>query len=372
MTSHGVHGTDTGTRRRVPRKGRLPRASTPSTAGVLRLQTQRSYPSVSVLLNTRPGAEPDAADLARFDALIDEARHRLAAECLPEADTVAEVLSRFRGALDGPVDRAVAVFASATTTARFTLPVPVVERTVVDPTFATRDLVRALHRTPRHVVLLLAAAEARLLDGAGGTLTSVGRRFPRVDPDHRPGTPARTRFLTEVDRALGAYLRLHPAPLVIAAAEPTLSTFRGLSRNTGRLAGTVAGNHLSTPPAELTERLRPVLEDYLHSRQSEALTLLEERRQRGRAVEGIQRAWTAARWERPEMLAVEQGYFFPAHLAADGDTLLPADDPRAPDACDDVVDELIEAVISRGGWIALLDDHVLPGDHRVALTLRSR
>jgi hypothetical protein len=193
-----------------------------------------------------------------------------------------------------------------------------------------------------------------------------------VDLDHRPGTPARARFLTDVDRALGAYLRLHPAPLVIAAAEPTLSTFRGLSRNTGRLAGTIAGNHLTTPLPELAARLRPVLEDYLHSRQAEALTLLGERRQRGRAVEGIQRAWTAARWERPEMLAVEQGYFFPAHLATDGDSLLPAEDPQDPDACDDVVDELIEVVISRGGWIALLDDHVLPGDHRVALTLRSR
>ena len=47
------------------------------------------------------------------------------------------------------------------------LPVPVVDRTVVDPSFATRDLVRSLHRTPRHVVLLLSEREARLLDGVG-------------------------------------------------------------------------------------------------------------------------------------------------------------------------------------------------------------
>lgn len=145
-----------------------------------------------------------------------------------------------------------------------------------------------------------------------------------------------------------------------------------MSRNVGRLAGTIPGNHLFTPAAELQARLRPVLERYLLSRQVEALELLGERSQRGRAVYGIQRAWTAARWERPEMLAVEQGYFYPARLEEDGDTLVPADDPHAPDVCDDVVDELIEAVISRGGWIALLADGTLPRVDRVALTLRTR
>jgi hypothetical protein len=37
--------------------------------------------------------------------------------------------------------------------------------------------------------------------------------------------------------------------------------------------------------------------------------------------------------------------------------------------CDDAVDELIETVISRGGWIALVADGALP-DGRVALALR--
>ncbi|MFR9801781.1 hypothetical protein ACL02T_05665 [Pseudonocardia sp. RS010] len=58
-------------------------------------------------------------------------------------------------AVDGPVERGLALFASATRTARFDLPVEVTDRCIIDPTFATRDLVRALHRTPRHVVLLL-------------------------------------------------------------------------------------------------------------------------------------------------------------------------------------------------------------------------
>lgn len=36
----------------------------------------------------------------------------------------------------------------------------------------------------------------------------------------------------------------------------------------------------------------------------------------------------------------------------------------------DLIDDLIETVITRGGWVALVDDGRLSGHHRVALTLR--
>jgi Bacterial archaeo-eukaryotic release factor family 3 len=349
---------------------------TPLTAAsVLGLQGYRADPSVSLLLSTRPGPEPDPLDRARLDGLAREARRRLLA--LPDGATRRDIRALLRGmdqlvdSVHGPVEQTLALFVSAVRTVRMDLPVGVVERCVIDPTFATRDLVRALHRTPRHVVLLLAADQARLLDAPHGALTPVMHGFPRTDPGHRRGTPARPRFLREVDQSLGAYLRLHPAPLIIVAAQPTLSAFQQLSRNTGRLAGTLTGHHLDTPFEELQTRIRPVIEDYLHSRKAEALTLLDRRDEQGRAVHGIERAWLASRWERPEMLAVEQGYFQPARLSADGDTLTPTDDIHAPDVLDDAVDELIEAVLARGGWVALLDDHTLPDTTRVALTLRS-
>ena len=221
-------------------------------------------------------------------------------------------------------------------------------------------------------MLLLAADRARLLDAPYGALVPVTHGFPRIDPGHQRGAPARESFLREVDKSLGAYLRLHPAPLVIAAAQPTLGAFQKISRNTRRLAGTLTGHHLDTPTAELQTRIRPVIEDYLLSRQAEALTLLVQREGQGRAVHGITAAWLAARWERPEMLAVEQGYLQPARLSDGGNTLLPVEDIGEvgnPDVLDDAVDELIELVLGRGGWVALLTDATLPAATRVVLTL---
>ena len=72
------------------------------------------------------------------------------------------------------------------------------------------------------------------------------------------------------------------------------------------------------------------------------------------------------------MLAVEEDFFYPARLAPDGDSLIPADDVDHPDVIDDVVDELIEIVLGRGGWIALLPPGHLPEGTHLALTLRRR
>ena len=344
------------------------RPLTPET--VLALQGHRSYPCLSVLLTTRPGPVLDPEDVGRLSALFDEARARLAVERSAAAEAVAGVLDQM-SSLDGPVQQAVALFVSTATVARVDLPVAVVDRTVVDPKFATRDLVRALHRTPRHVVLMLTADEAQLFDGAGDVLVPVRSTFPLTDPLHRPGEPARLTFLQTVDRALGAHLRVRPAPLVLVGHQPTLSSFRSTSRNILRLVGTIRRHQLDEPDAALRTQIRDALEQYLLSRRAEALELLSRRREQGRALSGMQEVWLGARWERPEMLLVEQGFFYPARVGEDGEPLYPAADPHAPDVIDDVVDELIELVLARGGWIALLEDATLPDGTGVALTLRA-
>lgn len=133
-----------------------------------------------------------------------------------------------------------------------------------------------MHRTPRHVVLVLSGAEARLFDGVAGTLQPAsGSRFPltagsagsdqgRRERGRQQGRPAGSRpalreadtaiFLRTVDQALGTYLRLHPAPLVLIGPERALATFRGLSRNLARLAGSGTGSHAGAPLPELTRR----------------------------------------------------------------------------------------------------------------------
>jgi hypothetical protein len=322
-----------------------------------------------------------ADDAARLTGLAREATRRLTAENLPAVRaTVLEPLGEIvLRATSGPTSTAIALFASPSTTEIIHLPVPVVDRVVVDPTFATRDLVRSLHRTPRHLVLALSRTEARLFDGIGDDLRPAQTRaFPRTasglpateSPRRAPEPEQQRTFLRGVDAALGSYLRLHPAPLVLVGTDRVLADLLRLSRNTARLAGVVTGSLVTAPLADLAPRIRTALQHYLHSRQAEALALIEERAATGKMVSGIGAAWLASRYEPPEMLAVEEGYFYPARVDAGGDLITPAQDIDHPEVIDDAVDELIEAVLRRGGWIALVDDGLLADHDRVALTLR--
>jgi hypothetical protein len=160
--------------------------------------------------------------------------------------------------------------------------------------------------------------------------------------------------------------------LVVAGARRTAAAFIRLSRNTGRLAGVLPGSHVRTPLPTLVTLVRPLLDAYLRSREAEALALLDRRIGEGRAVTGMPAVWLAARRERPEMLVVDPRFFYPARVSADGDLLTPASDVEHPDVLDDAVDEVIETVLQRGGWVALADAQTLNEHGHVALTLARR
>lgn len=354
----------------------------PTAEQVVLLQSVRSYPAVSLLMNTTLSAALSGAEAVRLNQLLAQATRRLRAEG-PGDDPDAALTNLQRlvdAAVGGPTSAALALYAGPHTAIALRLPVEVRERVVVDPTFATRDLVRSLHRTPRHAVLVLSSREARLFEGAGDQLRPARTSsFPLRDTrqrQHDGGRPDRddkdtAAFFRTVDRALATYLRLHPAPLVLAGSKRALATFTGLSTNLSRLAGLIPVNLSTEPLSVLADRIRPVLERYLLSRQQEALALLDKQVGARRAVSGMADAWLAARTEGPEMLAVEQGLFYPARVSDDGTLLMPATDVEHPEVIDDAVDELIELVLERGGWVALVDDGLLATHGGVALTLRS-
>lgn len=353
----------------------------PTAAQVLLLQAIHGYPAVSLLMNTAPAAVMTALDAGTLRRLVRQATQRLGSEALPETPEVLRALDRLATqAAVGPTSRALAVYASPGAALVVHLPVEVQERVVIDPTFATRDLVRSLHRTPRHVVLVLSSREARLLDVVGDTLQPApGKTFPLSNPQQQTKDPSRqgrsdadhTTFLKRVEQALTVHLQLHPAPVVIVGPERVLARFMALAK-VPRIAGTIPVNIGNQPLNALAQRIRPVLESYLRGRQDEALRLLDRCTGERRAVSGMQSCWLAARYEPVEMLAVEEGLFYPARLSGDGDLLMPADDIEHPEVLDDAVDELIERVLQRGGWVALVEDGTLAAHDRVGLTMRSR
>jgi hypothetical protein len=101
---------------------------------------------------------------------------------------------------------------------------------------------------------------------------------------------------------------------------------------------------------------------------AEALARLEAARSTRRYAGGLEEAWELASDGRIELLVVEENYCVPARIV-DGH-VVEVSDPAALGVVDDVIDELIEAVIAKAGEVVVVPDGDLVDHGRVAAVLR--
>jgi len=294
-------------------------------------------------------------------------------------ERVAELVHRVE---NQPTDRAVALYVSQAVNRTFRLPVPVPTLALVERTFATRALLTALHRMPPHVLLVLHPTCAHLYQGADGAIVSVGQRDPLRRPGGlRPnqgerGTDGAAEELTDdflrgVDNLLGKYRAEHPSPLVLGGAPHLVARFRQLSRNLHRLAGEVPDTQALTA-LDLAQASSRVVERYLRSRRDEALLNLRAlmtSRPHDVAL-GMAACWGALRERAPSMLLVEESYVSPGQPEDFGSRSPRAGHHPAQPPVHDLVDDLMESVIVRGGQLALVEDGDLADHGRVALISR--
>jgi hypothetical protein len=346
----------------------------PTDASVHRLQAVHGPALVSVLLRTEPGPTLSPADQLELAALIDRAVERVHLELgEAEAHQVTTELRRLAAhAAPRPTSRGLALFVGDGVAEGYRLPITVESRTVVDPTFATRDLVRTLAELPPYRVLVLGADEARLLIGTGDTLTDTtceamperdddmdgaDRRGHLLDAGHADRrTARRERFLRAVDAALRTDDVTGHLPLFVIAAEPTLGAFTRIARTP--IAGTVRGNHLRSARGELRRLVLPVVRRYVHSSAGRDLDRLHEAAGAS-ACHGVDAVWSSAMAGRVHLLLVEQAFTYPARLAEDGTRIERAVDAEAPGVLDDLIDELIELVRRSDGHVRFVPSDTL-------------
>ncbi|MEP6624868.1 MAG: hypothetical protein ABJC79_10515, partial [Acidimicrobiia bacterium] len=208
-----------------------------------RLQAIRAYPCASVLMTTAPAARMSTRDAAQLDRLVTAAGRRMVAEaphCItePVLARLHRLAEETRGQRTG---RAIALYASDDHDAAVVLPLSVVDRVVVDPTFATRDLVRSLARHPRVRVVVASDRHVRVLEGWSGQLAEVllegfssssGREgrgdrsfaFGReADRGRRARSAVRARRAADV---VAARHRQEPLPLVLAGGSRQIAIWR--------------------------------------------------------------------------------------------------------------------------------------------------
>jgi hypothetical protein len=278
-----------------------------------------------------------------------------------------------------------ALFASRNVASAVQLPFRPKARVSIDETFATRDLVYTLNRSPRYHVLVLTEKPTRLFEAWTSVLTEyTAKPFPMIHKgpggaSKLPGGQGINRsavrdeshrqFFRKVDEALTSIQKDDHLPVVIVGVERYLAFYQEVTKDPGAIVGMVAGSHDKPNAAALGKLVWPVFKSGSTLRRTRALVRLAEAVSVNRHASGIDQVWRAAFDKRCQILLVETGFAYPADLSPTGDRLLPYTG-RGASSLDDAVDEVIERVIAAGGDVFFYDPGVLDLHQRIAAVLR--
>lgn len=181
------------------------------------------------------------------------------------------------------------------------------------------------------------------------------------------------RYVRAVDVALAPYLQ-DEIPLIVVGVGRRLSAFRRHSHHRRHLVATVSGTCGHGTPgrvtAELADLVWPSVLAEVQLREQEALDEFDRAIGSRRSATGIEPVGALAFEGRGALLVVEKSYEYPARVEAETHRLIHADDVEHPDVVDDMVDEIIEAVLAKRGRVAIVPDGALADRGRIAMALR--
>jgi hypothetical protein len=297
--------------------------------------------------------------------LADQARRRLQGDVHP--DLAAAITNRLDELIEQHSDQvhpglALAICVSPEHSGAVRLGRKVLERLIIDDTFATRDLVADVNRTAVYRVVTISDRKVRLLVGDRSRLIEERDETWPITRDTE-STVSWTRHISELLLEKNA---AWPLPTVLAGVERTVR--RSLLASKLHTIGMLPGNHDRTSWTELHNATWPLVSDWLRNQERDALQALDRARSARLYASGLHEIWPLANEGRVATLVVEDSYAVAARIT--DEHLMPAADPEAPDVVDDIVDDLIETVLRQDGIAVIIPDGHLATHGNVAAVLR--
>jgi len=270
-------------------------------------------------------------------------------------------------------------------------PFPVKEKIIIDKSFETRDLYYLKQFSNPYYVLKLTKNQARLYLNDGTQVREItNTHFPmNVVNDYAYarstlGTSfgyARKGF--EKDKSILSKMRLEPfykgihqnlkqyvktGSLLITGSKKVITDFESAGDKALRIKGRIIGSFNNK--VELLERTRSTYLDALQNEIQAMIDSLEELPGARKTAIGIREVWSAAAAGKGDVLLVEkdfrkvgfvldEGKQISLHVPAAKHTTLP-----------DLVDQVIETVIDKGGRVVFTEDNQLEKYEHIALILR--
>ena len=261
------------------------------------------------------------------------------------------------------------------------LPINVESRVVIDKTFATRDLVRAIHRESGYYVLVLSQNTARLIEALNDKVTlEIEDGFPVENTNLYPVQRAEAaianrlsnltlEFFNCVDKQLNIVHKTNPLPVIICSEESNYPEYLKIADHREIIAGYLNGNRLQEKAHHIIDAAWPIVKELNKEKNKLRLSELSEAVNARHFVTDFNEIWKAIEEGRGKTLFVKRGYFQPARIENNIIELLSPENAGKANV-DDIIDEMIEKNLDFGGDAVFIDGNELNDYQGLVLVTR--
>lgn len=324
---------------------------------------------VTIILNTHRISPDNKKDSLTLKNLIKEVEERLYAnESKRDAKQLVERLKELESEIDHSHNLESLVLFVNEDIAEYTrLPIAVEERVVIDHTFATRDLVRALHLETNYFVLVLSQQKVRLIEAFNDKVVSeIGSPFLIENTEFYSTNKAElsnvsrqtnlvTEFFNRVDKEANNIRKENPLPVLICTEESNFHEYLKVADQKQSIFETYLNkNRLDEKTHAIVTEAWKINKDYTleknNARKAELLTAVGQ----NKFLSDTNEIWQGIKQGRIQTLFIEEGKFQPVMWENDRIEYVSDELRDKKEVVDDIYDELIEANMNYGGDVVFL------------------
>jgi hypothetical protein len=319
---------------------------------------------VTIIMNTHRTSPDNKKDPLTLKNLIREANERLyAEENKRNAKQIVERLKELETKIDHNHNLESLILFVNEDIAEYTrLPVAVEDRVVIDHTFATRDLVRAMHLETNYYVLVLSQQKVRLIEAFNDKVVAeLGNPFPIENVQFYSTNKAEisnasrqtnliAEFFNRVDKEVNNIIKDNPLPVLICTEESNYHEYLKIAAHRQNIFDTYLNmNRVDQKAHQIITESWKIAKDITIKKNNARIEALRMAVSQNKFLSDSNEIWQAIKQGRVQTLFIEQGKFQPALLKDDkiqyvSDSLI-----GRKDVVDDIYDELIATNMNYGG-----------------------
>ncbi|HTO14813.1 MAG TPA: hypothetical protein VLZ83_03545 [Edaphocola sp.] len=340
---------------------------------------------VSIILNTHRTHPENVQDAINLKNLVKEAETRINNECKEsnKGKMLIEKLNQLANSIDHRHNlESLVLYVNDKIAEYERLPIEVTPRVVIGDTFATRDLLRALHKEASYYVLVLSRDRARLIEAFNDKVVREEQTiFPMENESLHSKSAAESsvanrltnltqEFFNIVDKKMLEVIKENPHPVLISTDEQNYQQYQKIADRKEMLMGHLPGTRMDEKAHHIVSEAWNMVSKERKVQLDGRISELNASANSGKVLTDLNDIWQAVRQGRGKTIFVKKGFFQPVSLQDDTIEVLTEGVTDAPGYVDDIIDDMIEFNIQYGGDSVFLEDNQLEQYNGLALTTR--